>query len=94
MVFSLAQVEESQGERMKAQRAAVVSKRTASRERIPKTSVFPTTPLEVYTIYTNLAIFWVVLIGLLVIIKMKLAEIERIQKLGIDKQDINAPLLY
>jgi len=59
-------------------------------EKIP---VFPTGPVEVYTIYTSLAVFWLAIIGLIVVIKMKLNEIERIQKLGIDKEDINAPLL-
>ncbi len=59
-------------------------------EKIP---VFPTTPVDVYTIYTSLAVFWLAIIGLIVVIKMKLNEIERIQKLGIDKEDSNAPLL-
>lgn len=58
-----------------------------------KTPVFPTIPVEVYTIYTSLAVFWLAIIGLIVIIKMKLNEIERIQKLGIDKDDKDAPLL-
>jgi len=61
-----------------------------SEEKIP---VFPTKPVEVYTIYTSLAFFWLAIIGLIVIIKMKLNEIERIQKLGIDKEDSEAPLL-
>jgi hypothetical protein len=59
-------------------------------EKIP---VFPTGPVEVYTIYTSLAVFWLAIIGLIVVIKMKLNEIERIQKLGVDKEDKNAPLL-
>lgn len=59
-------------------------------EKIP---VFPTTPVDVYTIYTSLAVFWLAIIGLIVVIKMKLNEIERIQKLGIDKEDANAPIL-
>ncbi len=59
-------------------------------EKIP---VFPTTPVDVYTIYTSLAVFWLAIIGLIVVIKMKLNEIERIQKLGIDKEDSNAQML-
>jgi hypothetical protein len=59
-------------------------------EKIP---VFPTTPVDVYAIYTSLVVFWLAIIGLIVVIKMKLNEIERIQKLGIDKEDTNAPLL-
>jgi hypothetical protein len=58
-----------------------------------KIPVFPTTPVDVYTIYTSLAVFWLAVIGLIVVIKMKLNEIERIQKLGIDKENNDAPLL-
>ena len=59
-------------------------------EKIP---VFPTIPVDVYTVYTSLAVFWLAIIGLIVVIKMKLTEIERIQKLGIDKEDKDAPIL-
>jgi len=59
-------------------------------EKIP---VFPDKPVEVYTIYTSLAVFWFAIIGLIVVIKMKLNEIERIQKLGIDKEDPHTHLL-
>jgi hypothetical protein len=55
--------------------------------------VFPTSPVEVYTIYTSLTVFWLAIIGLIVVIKMKLNEIERIQKLGIDKEDTHITLL-
>jgi NADH:ubiquinone oxidoreductase subunit 2 (subunit N) len=55
--------------------------------------VFPTTSVDVYAIYTSLIIFWIAIISLIVIIKMKLKEIERIQKLGIDKEESDAPLL-
>ena len=48
-------------------------------EKIP---VFPSTPVEAYTIYASLAVFWLAIIGLIVIIKMKLNEIDRIQKTG------------
>lgn len=58
-----------------------------------KIPVFPTTPVEIYTIYASLAVFWLAIIGLIVVIKMKLNEIGRIQKLGIDMEDSNAPLL-
>lgn len=59
-----------------------------------KIPVFPTTPVDVYAVYTSLTVFWLAIIGLIVVIKMKLNEIERIQKLGIDKEDKDAPLLY
>ncbi len=58
-----------------------------------KISVFPTTPVEVYTIYASLAVFWLAIIALIVIIKMKLNEIERIQKLGIDEEHEDTPIL-
>lgn len=59
-------------------------------EEIP---VFPTTPVEVFMVYTSLGIFWLAIIGLILIIKMKLNEIKRIQKLGIDKENKDAPML-
>jgi hypothetical protein len=55
--------------------------------------VFPNKPVEAYTIYTSLVVFWFAIIGLIVVIKMKLNEIERIQKLGIDKEDPHTHLL-
>jgi hypothetical protein len=58
-----------------------------------KVTVFPTTPVDVYTIYTDLAIFWLVISALIVVIGMKLSEIERAQKLGLDKDDPQSPLL-
>ncbi len=58
-----------------------------------KIAVFPTTPYYAYIAYECLAVFWVGILGLLVIIRMKLREIERVQKLGMDQEDPNAPLL-
>lgn len=58
-----------------------------------KIHVFPTSPIDAYTIYVSLAVFWFAIIFLIVIIKMKLTEIKRIQKLGIDKDDKDAPIL-
>jgi hypothetical protein len=63
---------------------------TFAQEKIP---VFPTTPVEAYTVYGSLALFWLAIIFLIVVIKMKLNEIERIQKLGIDEEDSDAPML-
>ena len=62
----------------------------ATAEKIP---VFPSTPVDIYAIYTSLIIFWIAVIALIVIIKMKLQEIERIQKLGIDREDKDSPVL-
>ena len=56
-------------------------------------TVFPTTPYDGYIIYESLAIFWIMLIGLIVIIRMKLREIERTQSMGADREESNAPLL-
>jgi len=56
-------------------------------------AVFPTTPYEGYIIYESLAVFWLFIISLIVIIRMKLREIERIQALGVEEEDRDAPLL-
>ena len=59
----------------------------------PKIEVFPSSPYYAYLVYEYLAVFWVAILGLLVIIRMKLREIERVQKLGMDVEDKGAPLL-
>jgi hypothetical protein len=58
-----------------------------------KIAVFPTAPYYMYIVYECLAVFWVGILGLLVIIRMKLREIERIQALGVDEENREAPLL-
>jgi len=58
-----------------------------------KVEVFPSVRYDQFTIYQNLAIFWMGIIGLIIIIKIKLKEIERIQKMGIDKEEKDVPLL-
>lgn len=58
-----------------------------------KFDVFPQVRYDQFIIYQNLAIFWIAIIGLIVIISMKLKEIERIQKMGIDKEEKDVPLL-
>ena len=58
-----------------------------------KIEVFPSVRYDQFTIYQNLAIFWMGIIGLIIIIKIKLREIERIQKMGIDKEEKDVPLL-
>jgi hypothetical protein len=55
----------------------------AAEKAVEKIAIFPATPYEGYIIYESL----------LVIIRMKLREIERIQALGVDQEDQNAPLL-
>ena len=48
---------------------------------------FPSTPYYQFIIYENLVIFWIAIIGLIVIIRMKLREIEQRQKLGLDREE-------
>jgi hypothetical protein len=54
---------------------------------------FPSAPYDRFIIFHTLAIFWIAIIGLIIIIRMKLKEIERIQKMGIDKEEKDIPLL-
>jgi hypothetical protein len=58
-----------------------------------KIEIFPAVPFDRFIIYETLALFWLGIIGLVVIIKMKLREIERIQKMGIDREEKDIPLL-
>ena len=59
-----------------------------------KIEVFPSSRYDQAAIYLNLAIFWIGIIGLIVILKMKLKEIERVQALERDKNDESeTPLL-
>ena len=58
-----------------------------------KIAVFPATPYYGFIIYESLAVFWLFIISLLVIIRMKLREIERIQEMGADREDGDAPFL-
>lgn len=71
--------------------AAAIS--PAAEKAADKIAVFPSTPFEGYIIYESLAVFWLFIISLLVIIRMKLREIERIQALGVEEEDRDAPLL-
>jgi hypothetical protein len=62
-------------------------------EKSAKIDVFPPTPYDGYIIYESLAVFWIFIIGLIVIIRMKLREIERAQELGVEEEDPDAPVL-
>ena len=68
----------------------IMSKVFAQPENI---EVFPSVPYDRYIVYEMLALFWAGIIGLVVIIRMKLKEIERIQSMGIDKAEKEIPLL-
>ncbi len=52
--------------------------------------VFPSTPYYQFIIYENLVIFWIAIIGLIVIIRMKLKEIEQRQKMGLGREEKDA----
>jgi hypothetical protein len=58
-----------------------------------KIEVIPSAPYERFIIFQTLIVFWIGIIGLVVIIGMKLREIERTQKLDLDKEEKNIPLL-
>ena len=55
--------------------------------------VAPSAPFERFIMFQTLAIFWAGIIGLVIIIKMKLREIERTQKMNLDKEENNTPVL-
>jgi hypothetical protein len=59
----------------------------------PKVEVFPSAPYDRHIIFQALIFFWIGIIGFIVIIAMKLREIKRVQKMGIDEEEKNAPFL-
>jgi hypothetical protein len=65
----------------------------AAEKAAEKIAVLPTAPYYLYIIYESLAVFWVGILALLVIIRMKLREIERTQALGVEEEDPDAPVL-
>ena len=58
-----------------------------------KIEVFPATPYDRYIIFQTLIVFWIGIIGLIVILKMKLKEIQRTQRMNLGKEEKDAPLL-
>jgi hypothetical protein len=58
-----------------------------------KIELIPGNPYDQFIIYQNLVIFWIAILGLVIIIRMKLREIERTQKLGINREEKDIPLL-
>ncbi len=55
--------------------------------------VRPTAPYARFIIFQTLMIFWIGIAGLVTIIRMKLKEIERTQRMSVDKEEKDAPLL-
>jgi hypothetical protein len=58
-----------------------------------KIELSPSAPYDRFIIFQNLAIFWIAIIGLIVLIRLKLKEIERVQGLGLTKEEPDVPFL-
>jgi hypothetical protein len=58
-----------------------------------KIDVFPPIPYEQATVYINLGFFWAGIIGLIIILRLKLKELERTQKMEQEEAGREAPLL-
>ncbi len=59
----------------------------------PPVEFSPSGSFDQYIIFESLALFWAGIIGLIVIIRMKLREVERTQSLGLEEEQEDAPLL-
>jgi len=73
--------------------ALLLTAMAATAEAAEKIAVFPDTPYDGFIIHESLVIFWIAILGLIVIIRMKLKEIERTQEMGADRENGDAPLL-
>ena len=58
-----------------------------------KIDVFPPTGYDQATIYLSLAMFWAGIIGLVILLRLKLRELERVQKMERQEAEKAAPLL-
>lgn len=58
-----------------------------------KIEVFPPTGYDQATVYLNLGFFWAGIIGLVIILRLKLRELERVQKMEQEEAEKAAPLL-
>ena len=58
-----------------------------------KIALIPPSAYDRASIYLNLALFWVALIVLIVLIRLKLREIERVQAMDAGRDDENIPML-
>lgn len=58
-----------------------------------KIALIPPSAYDRAAIYLNLALFWVALIVLIVLIRLKLREIERVQAMDAGRDDENIPML-
>ena len=58
-----------------------------------KIDIFPPTGYDQATVYLNLGLFWAGIIGLLILLRLKLRELERVQKMEREEAEKAAPLL-
>ena len=58
-----------------------------------KIEVFPPTGYDRATIYLNLAMLWAGIIGLVILLQLKLRELERVQKMEREEAEDTAPFL-
>jgi hypothetical protein len=58
-----------------------------------KIDVFPPVPYDQAWVYMNLGFLWAGIIGLVILLRMKLREIERTQKMEREEAERAAPLL-
>ena len=56
-------------------------------------SLVPPSAYDRSSIYVNLALFWATIVALIVLIRLKLAEIERVQSMETNENGETAPLL-
>jgi hypothetical protein len=58
-----------------------------------KIDVFPPVPYDQAWVYVNLGFIWAGIIGLVILLRMKLRELERTQKMEREELKKDAPLL-
>ena len=59
----------------------------------PVIDVFPPTGYDQATVYLNLGMFWAAIIGLVILLRLKLRELERVQRMEREEAEKAAPLL-
>ena len=59
----------------------------------PVIDVFPPTGYDQATVYLNLGMFWAGIIGLIILLRLKLREIARVQQMEREEAEKAAPLL-
>jgi hypothetical protein len=72
---------------------AFILLQAASLWAVVKIDIFPPTGYDQATVYLNLALFWAGIIGLVILLRLKLRELERVQKMEREEAEKAAPLL-